>query len=312
MKSKKYILGLLFAFLFALTVSVPFSHRTNFIENGNSVQPFGVGDEVTEGEEKEPETETGGDSGNEGEETEEFFKVTIETVGQGVVSIQPNEESYLKDTVLTVVVSTSKGWKLTKLEGVELDEDNSFAIVADTKIEATFELVQISLSDEEKGVSLETTADIVEEGSTMNVTVVTEDDTRFSQVKNLLSNQDKLAIFDVSLFDSEGVAVEQLDGDVLLKIKLDEMFDAEKIKVFRVDISGSKTECVFTVEEGVVVIETDHFSLYTISQTSGFKPVSPSKDGTNVLALFLFILGGTAGVIVVGVVIYTVVRKKKN
>lgn len=171
---------------------------------------------------------------------------------------------------------------------------------------------QVVLEDEESGVILEATTGVVSAGATMIAQKVDEDDSRFSRVRSLLSTPKKLVILEISLQDAEGQPL-QIEGEVTLKIKLDETFDEDKVKVFRVDVeTNDKVEYDFILENGYVVLQTDHFSLYTFSQSTGFKPVSPSKDGTSKMAVTLIVMGASAVVAAIAVAVAVIVNKKKR
>lgn len=241
-----------------------------------------------------------------------YDSISVEVKGEGEVNLLPKADLYLRGTKVNVEILAETGWELFGFEGATLDASNSFDVEKETVLRVVFKARNISLSSNDDVVKLDSTMNIVPEGSTVEVENVKEGDQRFSYLKNLLSNPDKLAVFDINLKDSEGNNLTKLSSVVTLKIKLEDIFDANKINVFRVDLTGEKTRLNFVVEDGYIVINTDHFSFYTISQSEGFKPVSPSKDGTNKMGLTLIILG-VVGLLAVGVIAGLVfVKRKKN
>lgn len=140
-----------------------------------------------------------------------------------------------------------------------------------------------------------------------------EEDERFEQVMRVLSNPDKLKVYEIVVQDADGLNVENVEGVVTLRIKLDEEFDESRINVYKVGTSGSGRLLEFTyTEEGFVEIQTSEFGIYAISQVSGFKPASPSGNGSNTIALVLIIVGCVALVVAVSVAIYIGLRKRKN
>lgn len=254
--------------------------------------------------------------GNRGVIVYYFDPITMVVMGEGDVELSELADLYLRGTKLSVEFVAKTGWQFDSFDGVTLDGENSFEVGENTVLSVVFKPRAISLSNEQIGVELVSTMNIVAEGSSIEAQNVVEGDQHFSQLKNLLSNPDKLAIYDITLKDSEGQDITELSDKVTLRIKLDEKFDVNKISVFRVDLTGDltgdKVRYNFTVDEGYIVFETDHFSYYTISQSEGFKPVSPSKDGTNKMGLTLIILG-VAGLVAVAVIAgFVLVKKKRN
>ncbi len=306
MMAKKCVLGVLFLFLVGIMSSFPMQKSSVVLANINNENMFV--EVMTEDEGREEPTIPD-------VEPEERFKVSVQVVGEGTVELTPNAEDYLKDSVVKVEVTAKAGWTFDKIEGVELDENNSFTVVEDVTIVATFLPNPVSFKDEEKGVSVDATADILPIDASMQVSMVESEDERYSQVRSALSTPNKLQIFDITFQTADNQPIEQLDELVTVKIKLDEMFDSQKVKLIRVELnptSVGKTDYQFEVVDGFLVFQTDHFSMYTLSQATGFKPASPSKDGTNKMALTLIVLGLSAVVAVIAVTVAVLVNRKKK
>lgn len=301
MKTKKCLCGLIFAFLVVMVgcFSMPNISWTDALS-------VVYADEEIGGEVEEPS-----------EPVEIKFKVDIIVVGQGEANVtEPSEDGfYAKETILTLECTPEKGWELSKIEGVQLDDNgyNSFVVDANYEISVVFVPKTFSFSDAEKGVKIDATGDVVSEEAILAVGLVEESDPRYTQLKNLLSNPDELKIYDISLSEDDS-ALGQFAGNVTMKIKLDEIFNSNRVKIFRVDVTtGEKVSYDFTYDEGgYVVFATDRLGVYTLSQTTGFKPASPSKDGTNKMALTLIIVGLAAVVAVVAVTVAVVVNKRKS
>ena len=176
-------------------------------------------------------------------------------------------------------------------------------------------------SDEESGEEEETPEEtlqvldpnnVIGEDLSVSFVEISADDERFTHIKNGLSNPDKLKVYEVVVQDGDGLQVEQVEGEVTLKIKLDETFDASKINVYRVSSTSSQEPYQFLYADGFVEVQTSEFGIYAISQVSGFKPAAPSGNGSNTIALVLIIVGGLAVIIAVVVSICVGARKKSN
>lgn len=164
-------------------------------------------------------------------------------------------------------------------------------------------------------ITLEDVQGVIEQEYELIASEVMENDENYIAIKNLLSNPDQIKIYEIKLKDSQDQYIESLDGFVMLKIKVSEIFDVEKINIYRVTLSGEKIKYDFMYSDGYIQIQTDNFdqsSFYTISQVAGFKPVSPTKEGTSVMALVLFLVGGVVLVAALISVILLLVKKKNS
>ena len=115
---------------------------------------------------------------------------------------------------------------------------------------------------------------LLEEGNTFTATK-TLVESKLKDIKNL-------AIYDITLVNSKGVLIEQLDKSI--KVTLDIPFaiaTGNTINVFRVE--GDKlVQCTTSISENKLSFETDHFSTYVFVEQEKEEVVIPPTDGTNV------------------------------
>jgi hypothetical protein len=144
----------------------------------------------------------------------------------------------------------------------------------------------------------------------LSVEDLSESDEKYSTIKNYLSNPDKLKIYGIKI--ESGNSAVTLDEAVTLKIKIPDEFDAEKINIYFVTLDGEKEKIEFSCEDDFAVMQTEKLGYFTISQTAGFKPVSPSHEKTNSLTLTLIVVFGVAVLAVVGGLAWSVVKKHRK
>lgn len=129
---------------------------------------------------------------------------------------------------------------------------------------------------------------LLEEGNTYTATK-TLVESKLKDIKNL-------AIYDITLVNSKGVLIEQLDKSI--KVTLDIPFaiaTGNTINVFRVE--GDKlVQCTASISGNKLSFETDHFSTYVFVEQ---KAVPNTGDTTNVLPYMTLLLLG-AGVFMAG------------
>lgn len=178
---------------------------------------------------------------------------------------EPGEDGFVELDGYSYVVpkDAAKGdiFTLIAEEGKELpgEADDSAKIVDDNKVLPV-------------GVALR--AILLEEGNTFTATK--------TLVEVKLKDIKKLAIYDITLVNSKGVLIEQLDK--FIKVTLDIPFAVaagNTINVFRVD--GDKlVQCTASISENKLSFETDHFSTYVFVEQEKEEVVIPPTDGTNV------------------------------
>lgn len=130
--------------------------------------------------------------------------------------------------------------------------------------------------------------------------------------KQTVSN---VAVFNFDLFDSNAVAIHQLDGKIQVTIDLPvTIAEDEALKVYRVD-EDKLVACESTVADGKVTFATDHFSTYLFVTVKDVKeapvveaekPVAPATGDNSYI--YIMILAAMLGLSMTGVV----VSSKKN
>ena len=116
-----------------------------------------------------------------------------------------------------------------------------------------------TIEDEESDVSVDVLNYSISAGATLKVMKNVEGIAGFNIS---LGGLTKDVVYDISL-EKDGEKV-QPTGDVTVKIKLPEGYDAAKCQVWYIDGEGNKTNVKAKVEDGYLVFKTDHFSLYAV------------------------------------------------
>jgi len=128
-----------------------------------------------------------------------------------------------------------------------------------------------------------------------------ESGTVFENTKKLVDEKIKniidMAIFEINLYDKDGIALEQLDGKIKISVQLPfDIAEDEMVMVVRVE-RDKLVECeVVSAENNFCVFLTDHFSTYVFVKQ---KVAPKTGDDTNVLPYITLLVFG-AGVYMVG------------
>ncbi len=141
--------------------------------------------------------------------------------------------------------------------------------------------------------------DTIGEDNSLSVGLVVGGDT-YENARNVVKSKSvKSVVFDISLLDSVGTAV-QPDGVVSISTDLPENYDTDKISVYRLSDDGKKCyKLDSTVTGERVTFTTEHFSVFIIAQdadTTSAATLSPRTADDAALAALAFVLAGAFAV----------------
>ena len=216
--------------------------------------------------------------------------VYVVEAGETIVLPWEHEGHYLK-------------WGKYGVDGmVELD---AYTYVVSKDAEKGDSFFLMSYKDKELPGEADDSAKIVDDNKVLPVgvalrAILLEEGNTYIATKTLVESKLKdiknLAVYDITLVNSKGVLIEQLDKSI--KVTLDIPFaiaTGNTINVFRVE--GDKlVQCTASVSGNKLSFETDHFSTYVFVEQ---KAVPNTGDTTNVLPYMTLLLLG-AGVFMVG------------
>lgn len=136
-----------------------------------------------------------------------------------------------------------------------------YSFINDNETEEDPIIEDVTVTDENTGVTAEYTSDIFDGTPEM---VITEGGKNANIAFN--GKFGKYTSYDIS-FEIDGEKV-QPNGKVTIKIPLPEGYNPNSVKVFFIDDNGNKTKLDSTYENGYIIFETDHFSEYAIVDES--------------------------------------------
>lgn len=199
-----------------------------------------------------------------------------------------NEENVI---IFTSVITSTED-KYPSKEWIErnITTDMNITYTADAVI---FSSNNILTSDNIIFESSETLSGDYKLDTTDLTTTLTNED----KDKLVNENQTLLALYDISVLDSNDDVVEMRDGEFTIRIKLtDEMEKFNKLTAAYVENGEVKETFPVTVEDGYVVFTTTHLSNYAIIGENVENPTNPStSDNIMIFAGILTI--GLAGAI---------------
>ena len=143
----------------------------------------------------------------------------------------------------------------------------------------------ISTTDTTTKIKLDTTTNIVPEGTKLVAEEVKSGNNYNTVVKAVENDVEKFILYDISLVNNN--ATIQPNGKVKVSIPVPTGYDTSKIVVYRVAEDGTKTKYDTTIKDGYITFETDHFSNYVVAEekstetTTTNKETSTTSDTTN-------------------------------
>ena len=122
-----------------------------------------------------------------------------------------------------------------------------------------------SAQDEKSNIKISASTDVVPNGTTLKVDVITSGDT-FDAIGIALGDV-KFIVFDITLLDSNNTAIQPNNGTVKISIPIPEGYDKSNLVAYRFAADGTKEkEYTVTIEGNYAVIEADHFSDYVLAE----------------------------------------------
>ena len=100
--------------------------------------------------------------------------------------------------------------------------------------------------------------------------------------------------FDVSLKDSNGVEIHQLNGFVDVTMPIPEGINRTRVVVYRMEDNGSLTKCDAAVKDNYVTFRTNHFSTYVIAEAANAAPQTSDVGAARIGFGVLLLLSGIA------------------
>lgn len=129
----------------------------------------------------------------------------------------------------------------------------------------------ISITDTKSNVSLESTGNILADGSIIKVNLVVKDHEDYKNILTRANNRlndsvSKMMVYNVELLNNNQKV--QPNGNVSLKIPVPNDYRTDKMIVYRMEDDKSLTRLPFKVENGNLVITTNHFSNYALVEVN--------------------------------------------
>ena len=141
-------------------------------------------------------------------------------------------------------------------------------------LENDFKFIEMEEFSTEDNVKLQFQPEAVESGSRLVTKHLTSEDEAYQKIDindkildtSVNADDVKLTAYDIKLVDKNGVSV-QPSGSVIVKIPCPEGYDGTKCKVYRVNANGTFTDMEAVYSDGYMLLRTNHFSTYFITET---------------------------------------------
>lgn len=122
----------------------------------------------------------------------------------------------------------------------------------------------VNKEDTATGVKLQTTSDVLSGNIVLSCIKVTEKSI-LNIVKTALKRiSNKYIAYDINLLENN-IKI-QPNGKVKIGLPIPNNYNKKKLAVYRIDDNGEKIEYAVTIEEDYATFETDHFSIYVLTE----------------------------------------------
>jgi len=121
---------------------------------------------------------------------------------------------------------------------------------------------------EEIKIGIEDAGNIIPAGTSLCAgTIIAGNDERYVLAQTALAGiASKFTVFDISLLTANNVKLENsLSGNVKISLTIPSTYSRSALKVYRIETNGTKTDMKATIVGGNIIFETNHFSIYVLS-----------------------------------------------
>lgn len=124
----------------------------------------------------------------------------------------------------------------------------------------------IELKNEETGITVTAAANVLPEGATLYVDVLSQG-SGFQLAQNALSDVgSKLKVLDIHL--QQGEKIIQPNGTITVRMSIPTGFDKTRLALFNIAADGKRTQLPIRIDGNEIVFQTTHFSTYALVETS--------------------------------------------
>ena len=192
-----------------------------------------------------------------------IVKKALSKYVDGEVSLKAGNDEFINNKYYTDKVSNSI---IDSFYTVTLDGNTMGPVILEK--EKTTE-TEVNIEDTVTNIKLETTKDIVPEGTQLIVNKVTAGNEYVLVENSLKDTVSKIVVYDISL-QSNGVDI-QPNGKVKISIPIPKDYNKANLVVYRIDENGTKTEYAVKILDNYAVFETDHFSTYVLAEKANIE-----------------------------------------
>lgn len=221
---------------------------------------------------------------------ESLFDTSGKLVYDGFEDIYSNGLCTIKDSAtgkIKLVQLSVKTLENASKSGIDLDSNNVMTGEISVAVSTNS---NDSVVSEPISIHIESPANVIPQGASLCAgTLKSTDGERFVLAQNAVADTaSKFTVFDIDLLSAANIKV-QPDGNVKIALGIPATYSTSSLKVYRIETDGTKTDMNAVVVGGKIVFETNHFSIYVLSDESAVvnSPVvdnAPIADSTNIVS----------------------------
>ena len=151
---------------------------------------------------------------------------------------------------------------------------------------------------------------VVDKLNKIEVKEYSKDSDVYKRISNIFADKNKLFVYNFNLYDESNKLVEP-DSKIKVNIKLPENLNKDKLKLWYITEDYSRQELSYIVKDNILSFETDHFSIYALTEDEDSEVVKVEDTAFSITKL-----GITIGLVIlvlgIMVIIQTILKEKKE
>jgi len=201
-----------------------------------------------------------------------LFDISGKPVFDGFNTIYANGLCTIKDETsgkFKLVQLSAKTLNNASKSGITLGSNN--VVTGDISVAVNANGADTTVTEPLK-IHIEAANNVIPEGAFLCAgTLKADDGERFVLAQTAVaSTASKFTVFDIDLLSASNMKV-QPDGNVKITLGIPSTYSTSALKVYRIELDGTKTDMNATIVGGNIIFETNHFSIYVLSDETVVK-----------------------------------------
>lgn len=167
-----------------------------------------------------------------------------------------------------------------------------------------------TINSTNESISISSAPIVIDKLSKVDITEFSKDSEEYKKLLNIFKDKKNVIAYNFNLYDSNNKIVEP-ESKVTVNIKLPKNINYDKLKVWYISDNFNKQELSYSIKEDILSFETDHFSIYALTEDIEGEVVQVADTAFSITKLGVSI-GLVILVLGVMVIVQTLLKDKQK